>query len=65
MLYIYIFLFPFVVLYHTLTSSMQAFKAIRGFLDKLEKLSEDPDLLEEMGEYHDHACICSFSCAAD
>ncbi|KAK7104395.1 N-terminal kinase-like protein [Littorina saxatilis] len=26
----------------------QAFKAIRGFIDKLEKLSEDPDLLEDM-----------------
>ncbi|KAL8618368.1 hypothetical protein ACOMHN_047440 [Nucella lapillus] len=26
----------------------QAFKAIRGFVDKLEKLSEDPDLLEDM-----------------
>ncbi|XP_076442467.1 N-terminal kinase-like protein isoform X2 [Babylonia areolata] len=26
----------------------QAFKAIRGFLDKLEKLSEDPDLQEDM-----------------
>lgn len=26
----------------------QVFKAIRGFLDKLEKLSEDPDLQEDM-----------------
>lgn len=60
-----IFPSPFVVLYHTLTSSMQAFKAIRGFLDKLEKLSEDPDLLEEMGEHHDRAWISSFSYAAD
>lgn len=27
----------------------QAFKAIQGFVSKLEKLSENPDLLEEMG----------------
>lgn len=29
----------------------QAFRAIKGFLDKLEKLSENPELLEEMGRY--------------
>ena len=28
----------------------QTFKAIKGFLDKLEKLSEDPALQEDMGK---------------
>lgn len=28
----------------------QAFKGIKGFLSKLEKVSENPDLLEEMGK---------------
>lgn len=28
----------------------QAFSAIKGFLGKLEKVSEDPSLAEQMGE---------------
>ena len=29
----------------------QAFKTIKGFISKLEKVSEDPDLEQEYGEY--------------
>lgn len=31
-----------------------AFKTIRGFLGKLEKVSEDPSLRETMGKFNDH-----------
>ena len=32
----------------------QAFKVVKGFLSKLEKVSEDPSLKECMGAYNEH-----------
>ena len=29
----------------------QAFKTLRSYIERLEKLSEDPDLREEMGKF--------------
>jgi len=38
----------------------QAFKVIKGFLSKLEKVSEDPSLKESMGTIKRKANISSF-----
>ena len=36
----------------------QAFKVIKGFLGKLEKVSEDPSLKESMGMKMFFSCVC-------